>query len=135
MVSSLNGVSSKVVSLTYSFVSAHWGSNSSRSRGGMSYVGSSRGLERIREMVLCDGSGWSIEQVVLVIVHGGVESLAGFFSFESGFKKALKHSFLLETDLMIMLLSNNLLYFFIEWLTFLLKLFSGLIFSTLAKTL
>jgi hypothetical protein len=101
----------------------------------MSYVGSSRGLEEIREIVLCDWSGWSIEQVVLVIVHGGVESLAGFFSFESCFKKALKHSFLLENGLMIMLLSNNLLYFFIEWLTFLFNLLFGLIFSTFAKTL
>lgn len=77
----------------------------------MSYVGSSRGLEGIRKGVLCDRSGWAVEQVVLVIVHGGVESFAGFFSFKSCFKKSLKHSFSLETDLMVMLLSNNLLYF------------------------
>jgi hypothetical protein len=76
----------------------------------------------MREILLCDWSRWSVEQVVLIIVHRGVKSLTGFFSFKSGFERALKHSFLLQTDVMIMLLSNNLLYFFIEWLTFLLNL-------------
>lgn len=81
MVSSLKGVSSRIVSLAYSLESEDRGSYSSSSRGGMSYVGSSRGLEGMRKNILGDRSGWSIEQVVLIIVHGRVESFAGFFSF------------------------------------------------------
>ncbi len=46
----------------------------------------------MRKEVLGDGSGRTVEQIVLVVVHGRVEPLAGFFSFEGGFKNPMENS-------------------------------------------
>lgn len=50
------------------------------------YLQSGLTLVWVKTKLLCDRSWWTVKKIVLVIIHRGVKSFSGFFSFESGLK-------------------------------------------------